>query len=83
MNYIVRLLKTLFAACLIIFVASTILIRLGAGSGWYDALGICVTAVMTYRILVPALGHPQDTWRIFKQRRRKREGTRRLSGPIH
>lgn len=60
MRCIRRIVTSLLAGCLLAFFAGGLLARVHAGSGWFYGASICITAVMTYRILVPALGVPSN-----------------------
>lgn len=58
MSHISRITVSLLVGCLAIVAAYTLLAFASAESGWYYAVGVCVTGFLTYRILVPALGVP-------------------------
>jgi hypothetical protein len=81
MRNIRRIVITLICGYLATFVCAGLLARLGAGYGWFYGLGICAMGVITYRILVPALGVPSNRLSALRRRRHKEEP--RLSGPIH
>ena len=81
MRNITRIATTLLVGYIAVFMAAGLLARLGAGSGWYYGLGIGATAIVTYRILVPALGVPSERLRALRQRRHRDEP--HLPRPIH
>lgn len=58
MSHMIRVTTSLLAGCALIATSYALLAYLGAGSGWYYASGVCVTGLITYRVLVPALGVP-------------------------
>jgi hypothetical protein len=58
MSHTTRVTTSLLAGCVLIVACYALLAYVGAGSGWYYAIGVCVTGSMTYRMLVPALGVP-------------------------
>ncbi len=79
MSYIRRAITTLVLGCFAAFLGACLLVQLGAPLGWFYGLGISVNTVVTYRILVPALGQPSVRPRIW----RRRNEEKRLPRPIH
>jgi hypothetical protein len=74
-----RMITTVIFGYLGLSLAVILLAALNAAVGWYYGIGIFATGVITYRILVPALGTPSDRLRATRRRR----DARRLPGPIH
>lgn len=79
MRYLRRVATAFTIAGVVTFSGAGLIVWLGAGIGWCYGLVACVTAVTTYRMLVPALGDPPKRLRELRRRRRER----RLPRPIH
>ena len=80
MHYIKHALATLFLGCVVAVIGVVVLHVIGAKPGWYYGLVISVNTVVTYRILVPALGNPFVPLRALRKRSKEE---RRLARPIH
>ena len=65
MRFIRRITTSLLGGCLLTVAADGLLASVGAAYGWYYGVGICVTGLVTYRILIPAIGVPvRPRWTI-------------------
>jgi hypothetical protein len=80
MHYIKHILATLLLGCVATAIGVIVLHVIGAQSGWYYGLVISVNTVVTYRILVLALGDPSAHFRALRKRGKEE---RRLPRPIH